>query len=144
MEKLEPAYYAIIPADVRYDSRLAPNAKLLYGEITSLCNSKGFCWANNRYFSELYKVRIETVSIWINSLIKYGYIESKIIYREGTNEILNRYLEIKGKGIVKNLNTPIEKILKDNNTSSLILKSNNSKKKNHKKENYMNANPRKL
>lgn len=143
MEKIEPAYYAIITADVRYDSRLTPNAKLLYAEITSLCNSKGFCWANNRYFSELYNVRIETVSIWINSLVKCGYLESKIIYREGTNEILNRYLEIKGKGIVKNLNTPIEEILKDNITSNLILKSNNSKKKNLKKEKSINANPRK-
>lgn len=130
MGHLEPAYYAIIPANVRYDNRLTPNAKLLYGEITSLCNKKGFCWANNRYFSELYKVRIETVSIWINSLIKCGHIESKIIYKEGTNEILNRYLEINGQGIVKNLNTPIEEILKENNTSINIISNNSLKEKN--------------
>jgi len=131
MIKLEPSYYAIIPANIRYDERLTPNAKLLYGEITSLCNKEGFCWANNRYFSELYKVRIETVSIWINSLIKCGHIDHKIIYKRGTMEILNRYLEIKGKGIVKNLNTPIEKILKDNNTSINTKINNSLNKKNN-------------
>lgn len=29
------SYYAIIPANVRYDKRLKPNTKLLYGEITA-------------------------------------------------------------------------------------------------------------
>lgn len=46
------SYYAIIPANIRYDTRLKANSKLLYGEITALCNEKGFCWASNDYFSQ--------------------------------------------------------------------------------------------
>lgn len=134
MQNLEPSYYAIIPSEVRYDERLTPNAKLLYGEITSLCNKEGFCWANNRYFAKLYNVRIETISIWISSLIKCGHLDNKIIYKKGTKEILNRYLEINGKGIVKNLNTPIEKILKDNNTRFNTKSNNSLKKKNNSKK----------
>lgn len=37
----KPGYYAIIPADVRYNEQLPPNAKLLYGEITALTTQQG-------------------------------------------------------------------------------------------------------
>jgi len=68
------SYYAIIPADVRYDDSLTPNAKLLYGEITALCNEKGYCWASNQYFGKLYKVSNVTISKWVNQLKRAGYI----------------------------------------------------------------------
>ena len=113
---IQRAYYAIIPANVRYDKTLTPNAKLLYGEITALCNEKGFCWANNEYFSELYGVSKTSISKWISSLIERGYLQSEIIYKEGSKEILNRYLRIVKDPIEEKLNTPIEEKLKDNNT----------------------------
>lgn len=109
-------YYAIIPANVRYDRELKDKAKLLYGEITALCNEKGYCWATNEYFANLYGVSKTTISTLIKNLIERGYIHSKIIYREGTKEILNRYLSIVNDPIKENLNTPIKENLKDNNT----------------------------
>ena len=105
--ELKKSYYAIIPAEVRYDEELPPNAKLLYGEITSLCNEKGYCWATNQYFADLYKVSKITVSRWISTLYKKGYIAVETLYKEGTKEIIGRHLYI--------VNTPINKNVKDNN-----------------------------
>ena len=73
-DKPKPSYYAVIPAHVRYDETLPPNAKLLYGEITALCNMEGFCWASNRYFAELYGVKIRAVQNWIDALRSAGHI----------------------------------------------------------------------
>ena len=121
MEKqIQKNFYAIIPAFVRYDKDLQPTAKLLYGEITALSNEKGFCWAENEYFANLYNVSKTSISKWISSLIKKQYITSEIVYKQGTKEIEHRYLRIVGGGIEEKLNTPIEEKLKDNNTSNNI------------------------
>lgn len=128
--ELKKSYYAIIPAEVRYDEELPPNAKLLYGEITSLCNEKGYCWATNQYFADLYKVSKITVSRWISTLYKKGYIAIETLYKEGTKEIIERHLYIVNTHINKNVNrymqndlegineivnTRINKNVKDNN-----------------------------
>jgi hypothetical protein len=102
-------YYAIIPANVRYDKSLQANAKLLYGEISALCNDKGYCWATNKYFAGLYGVSQTSVSKWISSLVSKGYIFSRTIYREGTKEILSRCLSIVKCSIEEKPNTPGEK-----------------------------------
>lgn len=128
---MNKSYYAIIPANVRYDTELKPNAKLLYGEITALCNEKGYCWANNSYFADLYKVSNSTISRWISELIQKGYIHSKIFYKNGTKEIDERRIYICNTpidekintptqknqgGIDQKINTPIDEKVKDNNT----------------------------
>lgn len=74
-----PNYYAIIPANVRYDTDLSANAKLLYGEITSLCNSKGYCWASNQYFASLYNCSDRTIQNLLKQLSDKKYIKIRII-----------------------------------------------------------------
>lgn len=78
MDKENPNYYAIIPADVRYDTELSANEKLLYGEISALCNKFGYCYATSSYFAELYNVDIRTIRRWIERLAQRGYIISEI------------------------------------------------------------------
>lgn len=113
----KPNYYAIIPANVRYDSNLKDKAKLLYGEITALSNKNGICFASNSYFAKLYNVTNTTISLLIKDLIDNGYIEREIIYKNGTKEIENRYLRILKEGYLRNLKGGIQENLKDNNTS---------------------------
>lgn len=124
MEELNRSYYAIIPANVRYDSNIQANAKLLYGEITALCNERGYCWASNAYFAELYKVSKTSVSNWISNLQKQGYISVELIYKENSKEIENRYIKIVNDPIKenlgrypKNLNDPIQKNCNGNSTN---------------------------
>ena len=68
-----PNYYAILPARVRYDNRLKANEKLLYAEITALCNKTGKCFATNTYFSRLYNVTPQSISNWISNLVPSLY-----------------------------------------------------------------------
>lgn len=86
-------YYAIIPATVRYSKELKANEKLLYGEITSLSNRNGYCYAQNRYFSNLYGVSIETVSRWLSNLQKCGFIQIEV-KRNENKEVIARYIYI--------------------------------------------------
>ena len=79
MDYNKPNYYAIIPANVRYDKDLSANAKLLYCEITSLCNEKGYCWATNQYFANLYEVSDRTIQNLIKQLSDKKYIQIRII-----------------------------------------------------------------
>ncbi len=73
-----PSYYAIIPASVRYDERLKPIERLLYGEITCLTNKDGYCFATSKYFAELYGMQRESISRCISNLERCGYIRVEI------------------------------------------------------------------
>lgn len=117
----KPNYYAIIPADVRYDNELKDKAKLLYGEITSLSDKYGYCYASNKYFAELYGVTVTTISLLIKNLVEKGYIESEIKYKEGSKEILNRYLKIIKGGYLKKVK---DNNININNTSNNIYNNN--------------------
>ena len=116
----EPAYYAVIPANVRYDTRLSPLAKLLYGEITCLCQKEGFCWATNAYFAKLYQKSTRWISNVINLLAKCGYISIELKYKKETKEIEARYISLKDisrKSVTENFHTPMEENFQENNTS---------------------------
>ena len=114
--KEKKSYYAIIPADIRYDKRLKPNAKLLYGEITALCNERGYCWAMNTYFADLYEVKKETISRWIAQLKEFEYITVNHIKGDGNDKIIKRYIQISHGGDDKIVMGGIDEKVKDNTT----------------------------
>lgn len=121
----KPNYYAVIPANVRYDTELKPNEKLLYGEITSLMNKEGYCYASNKYFAELYNVSVQSISYWISNLINKGYLQSEIVYKENSKEISYRKLTttLLKKTLIpikENFKGGIKEIFKDNNKDIII------------------------
>lgn len=106
-----PSYFAIIPATVRYDKELEPNAKLLYGEISAMCNVEGFCWAENSYFAELYNVSVFTISRWISKLEKRGHINTDLNKANGNTRKITLKENLQ-KGIDKKRNTSCGKAQK--------------------------------
>ena len=73
-EAAKPAFWAVLPAAVRYDEELPPNAKLLYAEISSLTDRCGYCYASNEYFMRLYSLSERTIRRLISELARLGYI----------------------------------------------------------------------
>ena len=122
--KDKPNYYAILSAEVRYDDRLKANVKLLYAEITALCNMNAECFASNKYFADLYKKEKGTISGWVSQLVKYGYVEIRYTYKEGTRQISHRYVKIINKGMLKISKTLCDKNLKSSTTRTNTMKGN--------------------
>tara|TARA_R100000655_G_scaffold13400_1_gene30348 strand:+ start:1482 stop:2084 length:603 start_codon:yes stop_codon:yes gene_type:complete len=102
----KPHYYAVIPADVRYAKGITPNAKLLYAEITALCNMNGKCTASTQYFCSLYEVSRVSIQKWLKSLEDNNHIKRVNIYKQGSKEILSRVITL--------VNTPSKEKLTDN------------------------------
>lgn len=90
--KYTPSYYSVIPAEVRYSKELSAQEKLLYSEISALTNVRGYCWASNAYFAELYGQHKVNISKQINKLAKLGFIHIEITYRENSKQIEERRL----------------------------------------------------
>lgn len=85
----QPSYWAVLPAEIRYDDRIPAAAKLLYAEISSLSGRDGFCWATNDYFAALYRITERSVRRLLDALEEQGYIriEEK---REDHNRLVYR------------------------------------------------------
>lgn len=128
-EQLEqPNYYAVIPANVRYSS-IPANAKLLYGEITALCNKEGFCWASDEYFGELYGTARETVNRWVKALSEAGFIKLETVASAGGKKRKIYLAEPSDEKVTANRqksHLPSDKkvttILQVNNTSNISTK----------------------
>lgn len=153
----KPSYYAVIPANVRYDKDLPSNAKLLYGEITALCNAEGFCWASNAYFADLYGMSTRNVSRLISQLNDKGYVRVEIIndyerkiYINATHDkIVQPHDKIVqppttklSKGYDEIVQPPHDKIVYKNNTSINTTNNNTINNKNNIKEKSIS--PKKL
>ena len=66
--------WTTIPNAVLFDKDLTPNAKLVFGFISSLSAKEGFCWATNSYIAEKMGLGLSTVSSLISELCKKKYI----------------------------------------------------------------------
>ena len=108
---IKPNYYAVIPADVRYNKKLSPNSKLLYAEITALCNMNGKCTASTEYFCRLYEVSRVSIQKWLKILEDNNYIKRVNIYKPYSKQIEARVITL--------VNTPNKAKFTDNTNSNI-------------------------
>lgn len=129
----KPNYYAIIPANVRYNVNLNSSQKLFYGEITTLTQKTGECWASNNYFSNLYNVRPSLISNWLRALEKENLIV--VEYEKKGKEITKRIIRLVGTQNIEYVFNKSEEGIQNiepNNTSI-----NNTSKKEIYKERFV-------
>lgn len=129
----QPGFYSILPAVVRYDTRLTDSEKIFFSEITALSNKYGYCTASNGYFSRLYDVTKVTVSRRISHLKELNHIHVEIV-REGKEIKQRKIFPITNISapINTNDNTPINNSVgrpintnvKENNTRENITSNN--------------------
>ncbi len=67
--------YVEVPMVVLLDDGISSTAKLLMGLITTLSMKDGYCYANNRYLSNLLKVSKRTITSSITALRRKKYIK---------------------------------------------------------------------
>lgn len=83
--------YSKIPLFIKNNKNICSNAKLLYGDISLLCHSKGYCFATNKFLADNLGVTNRTIIRLINELekeslirIEYSRNERKIFITNDT------------------------------------------------------------
>ena len=112
-----------IPKEIWLSNDLTLQEKVFLVEIDSLDNKDG-CYASNQYFADFFGITQRRTSAIINSLIEKGYINSTLVYKENSKQILKRVLKISAGGVWNKTSIPyrtkvlypIEEKFQDNNT----------------------------
>ena len=74
-QNVNPSYWAVLPATVRYDEKIPASAKLIFAEISALTEKRGFCYASNEYLMQLFGVSERTLQRHLKALEGRGYIQ---------------------------------------------------------------------
>ena len=73
------------------DDRISAMAKLAFGVISNLSNSRGYCFATNKYLANILKIHEMTASRYVNELLEYEYI---IRFDEIVDGVMERRLRV--------------------------------------------------
>lgn len=70
--------YLVIPLKLMHDKSIDWGAKVLYGNICGLCESRGYCWAGNERLAEHHGTTTRSIRRWLRELKDAGYITVEI------------------------------------------------------------------
>lgn len=103
----EPSLFVTLMAPVLYDPDLSPNAKLLYGVISSLTPLRGYCYAENSTLAEWFGVTERQVSRLVKELVERGHIYTRMgATKKGSQRRIFLANVLIPEGADKNVYTP--------------------------------------
>jgi len=105
---------------VKLNKKIPPGAKLLFGDILSLSKGKGYCFASNTYFSELYGVHINSITNWMKALKENMLI--KITYEKRDGKSVRKVYTKNCVGVHKKLSSTDTKNCGHNNINKIKTK----------------------
>lgn len=77
------------------DNRLTYPEIILFGVIVRLSmNGEKKCFASNQALSEIMRCSKSSISKWLETLTRFGYITRSVHYAEGTKYIDKRYITV--------------------------------------------------
>lgn len=110
---------SFITISILGDNRLTFLERLLLIHIISLSKKNGYCWATNKYFSNIYNVTTVTISKSISKLATFNYIKINFDNKNtnNTKRIIKLSDDLKNKlnSIKENLNTSYKENFKQYN-----------------------------
>ena len=115
----EEFIYSFITISILGDNRLTFLERLLLIHIISLSKKNGYCWATNKYFSNIYNVTTVTISKSISKLATFNYIKINFDNKNtnNTKRIIKLSDDLKNKlnSIKENLNISYKENFKQYN-----------------------------
>lgn len=84
------AFWSVIPATVLDDMSIPANAKILYGVLSSLMRSEGYCWPSNAQLAEAMHCSEDTASRLVAALDKAGHIRVFVLPNRKTGGSIRR------------------------------------------------------
>ena len=125
------SWVAVIPSEILYSKNLNDKDKLVFAVISNLTHDKGYCWASNKYISEILNCSSITISRSISKLDKLGFIKNELNKNEnGTSRKIFLKLSFINNPFIKNdippnhgrqPNNIVNNIVNDNNKNSKEL-----------------------
>lgn len=110
---------SFITISILGDNRLTFLERLLLIHIISLSKKNGYCWATNKYFSNIYNVTTVTISKSISKLATFNYIKINFDNKNtnNTKRIIKLSDDLKNKlnSIKENLNISYKEKFKQYN-----------------------------
>lgn len=110
---------SFITISILGDNRLTFLERLLLIHIISLSKKNGYCWATNKYFSNIYNVTTVTISKSISKLATFNYIKINFDNKNtnNTKRIIKLSDDLKNKlnSIKENLNISYKENFKQYN-----------------------------